>query len=118
MLAAWSHCGTQLWAVLVTLRDFPSSTESAGGELTMQLNRREKVILQVGKYEQAKHCLEECSNNAWQERPITNPKLLLVYLISDEELYHLIPFIYFCVIFKIEEIKELFIKLCIYLLQK
>lgn len=117
MLAARSHCGTQLWAVLVTLRDFPSSTESTG-ELTMQLNRREKVILQVGKYEQAKHCLEECSNKGWQERPITNPKLLLVYLISDEELYHLILFIYFCVLFKIEEIKELFIKLCIYLLQK
>lgn len=114
MLAARSHCGTQLWAVLVTLGDFPSSTESAGGELTMQLNRREKLILQVGKYGQAKHCLEECSNKAWQERPIRNPKLLLVYLISDEELYHLILFIYFCVIFKIEEIKELFIKLCTY----
>lgn len=70
MLAAWSHCGTQLWAVLVTLRDFASSTESAGGELTVQLNRREKVILQVGKYGQAKLCLEVCSNKVWQGRPI------------------------------------------------
>lgn len=79
MLAARSHCGTQLWVVLVTLWDLPSSTQSAGGELTMQLNRKEKLILQVGKYGQAKHCLEECSNKAWQEKPIGNPKLLLVY---------------------------------------
>lgn len=42
MLAAWSHCGPQLWAVLVTLRDFAYSTENGGGELAVQLNRREK----------------------------------------------------------------------------
>lgn len=50
MLAAWSHCGPQLWAVLVTLRDFAYSTESAGGELAVQLNRREKVVLRGEKY--------------------------------------------------------------------
>lgn len=53
MLAAWSHCGPQLWAVLVTLRDFAYSTESAGGELAVQLNRREKVVLRGEKYGEA-----------------------------------------------------------------
>lgn len=32
------------------------STESCGGALTMQLNRREKVILQGEKHRVAKHC--------------------------------------------------------------
>lgn len=61
MLAAWCHCGPQLWAVLVTLRDFAYSTESAGGELAVQLNRREKVVLQGEKYGEAKHCLAVCN---------------------------------------------------------
>lgn len=69
MLAARSHCGTQLWAVLVTLRDFAYSTESAGGELTVQLNRREIVILQGEKYGEAKHCLAVCNSKDWQGGP-------------------------------------------------
>lgn len=39
----------QLWAVLVSLWDIAYSTESSGWELTVQLNRREKVILQGEK---------------------------------------------------------------------
>lgn len=54
MQAAWGYCGTQLWAVLVTLRDVAYSTESSGGELIAELNRREKAILQGEKCRRVK----------------------------------------------------------------
>lgn len=66
MQAAWGYCGTQLWAVLVTLRDIAYSTESFGGELTVELNRREKVILQGEKRKRVNHCLENLTKESWQ----------------------------------------------------
>jgi len=62
MQAAWGYCGTQLWAVLVTLRDVAYSTESSGGELTVELNRREKVILQGEKCRRVNHSLGKLNN--------------------------------------------------------
>lgn len=62
MQAAWGYCGTQLWAVLVTLRDVAYSTESSGGELTVELKRREKVILRGEKCRRINHCLEKLNN--------------------------------------------------------
>lgn len=62
MQAAWGYCGTQLWAVLVTPRDVAYSTESSGGELAVELNRREKVILRGENWRKGNHCLGKLNN--------------------------------------------------------